>query len=152
MPCFTILIADDDDDDFLIIRSAFSDSGYTHKLAHKKSGQELLDHLYALVKNQEALPDMILMDINMPKLCGVKTLELIRKEKTFDAIPVIIHTTTECPGQKNQCLKLGAQAFVTKSCNYTQVLLFANELDVYLNDPGKIPGLKNASPDEKNQY
>lgn len=151
MPCFTILIADDDDDDFLIIRSAFNDSGYTHKLEHKKSGQELLDHLHTLVNSQEALPDMILMDINMPKLCGVKTLEMIRKEKVFDGIPVIIHTTTECPGQKKQCLTLGAQAFVTKSCNYTQVRLFAQELDAYLKDPGKIPGLKDASPDEKNQ-
>lgn len=136
MTKFRIVIADDDVDDFFIIRQAFEELRHNHIIEHVKDGRQLLDH----ISFASPLPDLILLDIHMPVVDGIKALELIQKDKFLSGIPVVIYSTSRCPDQKRRCEQLGANAFVTKAYSYKKVLLFVRGLHDFLSRASAIPG------------
>lgn len=141
MKSFRIIIADDDDDDFLLIKEAFRELNLEHFLIRKSDGVQLLDYLLQVTKEHKALPDLILLDINMPKMDGIEVLEKINTEKAYKTIPVIIYSTSNCPDQKEKCLRLGAQAFVTKGSTYKKVMAFVARINNFLKEGSRLPGL-----------
>ena len=96
---FTILVADDDPDDRSLIQEAFDEAQLGNPLKFVQDGIELLDHLHR--RNgfssllDTALPGMILLDLNMPRMDGGEALEKIKDDSDLRRIPVIILTTSK---------------------------------------------------------
>jgi CheY-like chemotaxis protein len=87
-PTLKIAFCDDDPDDFLILRATLEDAGYRDAIcACAFSGKELLD---ALCGSDGNLPDVILLDISMPAMDGLETLERIRRDAKYQSIPVLL--------------------------------------------------------------
>lgn len=141
MDDFKIVITDDDEEDFLIMKEAFEDLKLTHTLIHKQDGNKLLTYLKDCQRFGAKYPDLVLLDINMPKLNGVEVLELIKKEFKYRHIPVVMYSTSSCPDQKKQCMDLGAQAFVSKPSQFKKVVAFVKRLDSFFKDSAAMPGL-----------
>ena len=96
---FSILIAEDDEDDYLFTLEALKEAGVDNTAVHwVKDGNETLEYLFSRLNgtngSSEQLPNMILLDLNMPKKSGREVLKEIKSNDCFRKIPVIILTTS----------------------------------------------------------
>ncbi|MGG6240523.1 PAS domain-containing protein [Nodosilinea sp. AN01ver1] len=101
-----ILLAEDNDMNVATISSFLTASGY--RLIYAKNGQE------AVELTQTQAPDLILMDIQMPGMDGLQAMQLIRSEARFATLPIIALTALAMPGDRDRCLKAGANQYLPK--------------------------------------
>jgi CheY-like chemotaxis protein len=151
MADFAVFIVDDDDDDFYIIREAFVRAGNTCDLHHVNNGKLLLEELSYIRQTSRKYPDLILLDINMPKMDGVRALELIKRDGAYRQIPVIIYSTSSSPEQTDKCMDLGAKAVVLKGWNFEKVIAFAHKINRFLHDPEALRDFGNNGEDETDE-
>ena len=115
----TIFLVDDDDDDIYLARLTFSKHFPDWKLTSFDDGQSLIDHLttHALTP----LPDLIILDLNMPRLTGFKALEQLKSHTDWKQVPVAILTTSSNGDDRERSRQLGACAFMTKPATAEQL-------------------------------
>jgi len=107
----SILIAEDDKDDAFLIHSTFTGSNLFKKIDIVSNGEELLKHLH---NESLDLPDIILTDLNMPRMTGYEALESIQDHPRLCSIPVVVFSTSGNPGIVSRCIRLGAKDFLVK--------------------------------------
>lgn len=109
MPSSVLLVEDNIDDEFLA-RRVLRKAGIT-VIRVARDGQEALN---MLLTSGEPLPEMLILDLRLPKIDGLKVFsELRRKERTM-SLPVLILTSSDDPEDREACLRLGALAFLIK--------------------------------------
>ena len=113
---FRIWIADDDFEDFQLIKKTFQENKQNVQLSHVEDGQYLIDILKAQSKNTKfgELPNLILLDLNMPRKEGLEVLKEIKENKILCKIPIIIFTTSKTPKDIEKAYELGASCYVSK--------------------------------------
>jgi CheY-like chemotaxis protein len=117
--CPDILLVDDDAEDCLIIQGAFEDLGYTSLIHFEGDGEKAIDYLQHCLQ-EGALPSLIILDLNMPRMNGRQTLSYLKSNEAFAAIPVIIFSTSLNKFEYDQCLALGAHSYVIKPMTYKE--------------------------------
>jgi CheY-like chemotaxis protein len=130
---FRILIADDDEDDSFILTEAFKKFG-RHDIRYVKDGQQLLDYLDQQVRSSGEFPDLILLDINMPKTNGIQALGFIRSSKDFAHIPILMYSTSTDREQIQKCRKLGSNGFISKAWSNDEVLSSVRNINHFLKE------------------
>lgn len=140
MKNYTVFITDDDADDYLILTSIFHNLNLMHQFRHLKDGEQLISNLLEIVNTKQPLPDIIILDYNMPKMNGLEALIEIRKHTALSLIPVIVYSTSSDPELENVLLKRGATSYVTKSSSLEKAVEFALAIDSYLRGLKDIPG------------
>lgn len=109
----TILHAEDDDGHALLVRNGLKKAGFHNCLVRFRDGQEALD--YFTGPDGIAVTSRVLMlDVRMPKFDGIEVLRRVRGISDFDAMPVIMLTTSDDPGEKQRCLQLGCNFYLVK--------------------------------------
>lgn len=147
---FSILVAEDDEDDYYLLEMAFRELDLLHNLYHVRNGAELITYLSAAVNKKQELPDLILLDINMPKLNGIEALERIRSDKSYINVPVVIYSTSNSDEQKAQCLELGARDFITKGSSFDKIVSTMRNIDDYIkHDPSATPTMSKKNKNNK---
>jgi signal transduction histidine kinase/DNA-binding response OmpR family regulator len=112
---FTILIADDQPDNLMLLARYLEKEGYSYIKA--KDGLETLE------KTRNHMPDLILLDVNMPHKDGFAVLEEIRADPAIEHIPVIILTAARLePAQIQSGLNMGADDYITKPFDRRELL------------------------------
>lgn len=114
----TILIAEDDEEDLLFIRDALEECQYTGDVRSVKDGEELMDYLHRLGRyarpGNAPRPDLILLDLRMPKKDGFEALREIRADSRLQSIPVVVLTTSRVEWDIQNSYALGANAYLAK--------------------------------------
>lgn len=105
-----IFYADDDAEDREIFCEIITEINPAIKVALAKDGREALDCLSALTQ----LPDVIFLDINMPRMSGVECLSRLKSNDRLKSIPVVIYSTTSHSQEADKLLALGAKKFLPK--------------------------------------
>jgi CheY-like chemotaxis protein len=119
MHSITILIAEDDPDDQLLAREALDESRIANTVYFVDDGQELMDFLrQAGVYCDAPRPDLILLDLNMPRKDGREALAEIKADPLLRSIPVVILTTTKANEEVLHAYNLGANSFVVKPVSF----------------------------------
>jgi len=118
IPFYHILLADDDKDDCLLLADALNDLPLATELTTVRHGEELMLHLHA---NNE-LPDLLFLDLNMPRKNGFECLIEIKQSEKLRAIPVIIFTTSFAADVVNLLHKNGAQHYICKPNAFEQLV------------------------------
>jgi CheY-like chemotaxis protein len=108
------LHADDDVDDLDLLQEIAEVSNPSFKIISVRNGQEVLEFLEASL----VIPDIIILDINMPIMDGRACLKFIKKDSRFSNIPVIIFSTSSDQRDVELCHELGAIAYVEKPFNF----------------------------------
>ena len=127
-PGITALIIDDDEDDRFFMEQAFkTDSAHT-QVYLAADGQQALDWL----QSAQPLPDVILLDLNMPGMNGFEVLKHLKQSAFYHPIPVVILTTSDVDSDREQARQLGATEFITKPTTYTGLRAIANRLRLTL--------------------
>lgn len=122
----TVLCIDDDLDDLMFIREAILSFNPVLEIIEVPDGKAGLDYL-SDCKMNEMLPCLIIMDINMPRMDGKKTMNLIRKDDMLSAIPLVVFTTSSNAEDRKYFEDLGVTYF-TKPSHYNSFLKKVKEI------------------------
>lgn len=122
----TILLVDDDDDDLLILQEAFDALGSSFHILEARNGVEALQCLNQL-KQLDALPDLIVLDTNMPRMDGKQTLGAIKRDAHLSTVPVVALSTSSAAVDK-QFFEAYGVAFITKPIGFPELLSVATRL------------------------
>lgn len=137
-----ILIAEDDPDDRELAEEALALTPCGSHLSFVKDGQELMDYLeqtgdYA---NQDLpLPDLILLDLNMPRIDGRTALRRIRESDRLKHIPVVILTTSKDDREVNHAYMNGANSFITKPSDFEDFVATLAKAEDYWATTVRLP-------------
>jgi CheY-like chemotaxis protein len=122
---FSIVVADDDPDDRLLIKDAFDEISFDSLLRFVDDGEKLISYLFREKGHSDSydqpVPDLIILDINMPRFDGWEVLKLIKEHFRFRKIPTMILSTTNNQDDIDRAYELGANAFVTKPATFDEL-------------------------------
>lgn len=108
----TILLVEDSQTDRELISEALKDTKLKHRLHLAVDGEEALQFL------QSERPDLILLDLNLPKKSGLDVLKTMKQDPTLRAIPVIILTNSTAPADVESCYASCANAYIRKPLGF----------------------------------
>jgi len=127
-----VLLIEDDPGDVLITREAFEHYKIHNTLRVARDGQEGLDYLYQRGSHKGATrPDLILLDLNLPKYDGHQLLEKIKSDPELCHIPVIVLTTSAAEEDILRSYRLHANAYVTKPVGFEQFMNVIRQIDEF---------------------
>ena len=128
-----ILMADDDADDRMLMKEALEENELPHYIDFVVDGAELLDYLHKRGKfvNQSLRPNLIILDLNMPKVDGREALGYIKSHVELKRIPVVILTTSKAEEDIVKAYDLGVNSFICKPVRFEELVTVAREIGKY---------------------
>jgi CheY-like chemotaxis protein len=112
-------MADDDPEDCMLASHAFAESGAKAAFSCVGDGVELMDYLAEHSRSEaKRLPDLILLDLNMPRKNGWQALIEIKSGPALQHIPIVILTSSREQEDVDSTLKAGADSFITKPATF----------------------------------
>lgn len=131
-----ILLVEDNQDDVELTKRAFSESGFAVRLNFATDGIEALKFLE---DSEKDYPDLILLDINMPKMNGIEFLSSLRKHDEYNYIPVIFLTTSESELDIYNVYKNHGNCYVVKPIGFKEFLEVVENIKNYWLFISKLP-------------
>lgn len=142
-PCLTILLADDDEEDQMFTREALEESGWPHDLFCVNDGEELLDYLgdqnSSYPDGVVRLPDIILLDLNMPRKDGRETLQYLKNDPHLKSIPVVVLTTSCSEQDILESYSIGANTYITKPVTFEGLVTALKAMGHYWFSIAQLP-------------
>lgn len=136
-----ILLVEDDPGDELITREAFEHNKLKNRLHVAHDGEEGLNYLYRRGEFADApRPDLILLDLNLPKYDGRQLLEKVKSDPDLARIPVVVLTTSSAEEDILKSYKLHANAYVTKPVDLDQFMKAVRQIDEFFVQVVRLPG------------
>jgi two-component system response regulator len=122
----TILIIEDSQDDKDLILRAFKKSNVQARIVVLQDGAEAIDYMQCtgVYKDKATfdIPDIILLDLKLPKIDGKEVLETYRNDSFFRLIPIIILSSSGERNDLNDCYALGANSYIKKPIDFKHFL------------------------------
>ncbi len=130
-----ILLIEDNADDELLMLRALKKNHILNRVVVARDGVEALDYLFSTGiyegKDAEPLPQLILLDLKLPKINGLEVLKRMRADKRTKYIPVVVLTSSTEEKDIISSYDLGANGFVQKPMDFNEFVEVANQLGVY---------------------
>ena len=118
-----ILLAEDNNGDVFLIQEALHAHHIAHALHVVRDGSEALDFVLRMGTSDLPCPDLILLDLNLPKAEGTQVLGAIRKRSECSETPVIVVTSSDAPMDKERVAKLGITSYFKKPFDLDEYML-----------------------------
>jgi CheY-like chemotaxis protein len=132
---FHILLAEDDEDDSLLIRDAVAEAGIAGTVHIVGDGQAMLDYLRRSQKTGGDAacprPDLVILDLHMPRKTGVEALAELRADREICHFPVVVLTTSRQPKDMADCYDQGITSFIVKPDSYRALVDIVRNLASY---------------------
>ena len=128
-----ILLVEDNPDDVELTQRAFRRSCLGNRIISKRDGQEALDYLFGTDDSEPAgpLPNVILLDLNMPRINGLELLQRLRSDDRTRAVPVVILTTSDEQRDVIDSYQLGANSYIRKPVDTREFFEAIKSLEQY---------------------
>jgi len=117
-----IILAEDNPADVFIVRMALSDSNLGSNLRVLSDGEEVLRFIADLEKGAEPMPDLLLLDLNLPKYSGITVLEKIRASSKCSSLKVIVITSSNSQADRADAARLDAMCYFLKPNDVSEFL------------------------------
>jgi two-component system response regulator len=130
----TILLVEDNRDDVELTLRAFAKNGLANEVIVARDGAEALDRLFGTgihERNDAPAPDVVLLDLNLPKVDGLEVLRRIRGADRTRRLPVVILTSSTEERDVLRSYDLGANSFVRKPVDFVAFVEAARQLGLY---------------------
>lgn len=136
-----LLVEDNPDDEALTLR-ALRKNNIQNEVVVAHDGVEALDYLFGTGayadRNVEILPQVVLLDLNLPKVDGLSVLRKVRADKRTKLLPIVILTSSNEERDRINGYDLGANSYVRKPVDFNQFIEAVRQLGLYwliLNEP-----------------
>ncbi len=130
-----ILVAEDDPTDAYFFERAFRRAGIPVTLHFVRDGQEALDYLRGAGpfadRTRHPLPQLVLLDLKMPRLDGFEVLERARKQSALNSMQIVIFSSSEEPKDINRAYGLGANSYLVKPHSMTELTALVGRFKKY---------------------
>lgn len=123
-----ILLVEDDLIDVKTIKRALKELHITNELVVAGNGEEALSYLQ---NEQNKRPQIILLDLNMPKMNGFEFLQLVRRDDKLKMLPIVVLTTSKEEKDKIDSFKLNVAGYMVKPVDYLQFVEVVRTIDLY---------------------
>ena len=135
-----VLLVEDDPGDILMTREAFEEHKVRNRLNVVSDGVEALAYLRREGKYAEAVrPDLVLLDLNLPRRDGREVLAEIKKDEDLHHIPVVVLTTSQADEDILCSYQLHANAYVTKPVDFDRFISVVRQIDDFFVSVVKLP-------------
>ncbi|WAC01338.1 response regulator [Lacinutrix neustonica] len=122
-----ILLIEDDMIEIMKLNRTISTLKLDHKIIEANNGEEALQ----ILEQKDNLPDIILLDLNMPKINGIEFLNILKKDAVLKYIPTIILTTSNNQKDLLECYKTGVAGYIIKPLKYEDYVSKIEKLLAY---------------------
>ncbi|MGJ8761068.1 response regulator [Polaribacter sp. R2A056_3_33] len=109
-----ILLIEDNLIEIMKMKRTLSLLKLEHTIQEAKNGEEALK----ILEDKSNFPDLILLDLNMPKMSGIEFLSILKKDESIQHIPTVILTTSDNQRDLDQCYKIGVSGYILKPLKY----------------------------------
>lgn len=127
MNVLKILLVEDDLIEIMKLNRTVSTLKLNHKIIEANNGEDALK----ILEKKEDLPDIILLDINMPKINGIEFLNILKKDEVLRYLPTIVLTTSSNQKDLLECYKIGIAGYVLKPLKYEDYVSKIEKLLAY---------------------
>ena len=135
-----VLLVEDDPGDVLITKEAFEENKVRNQLSVVNDGVKALAYLRQEDGYADApRPDLILLDLNLPKMDGHEVLAQIKSDVNLQRIPVVVLTTSDAEEDVLRSYNLHANAYVTKPVDFERFLSVVRQIDEFFVTVVKLP-------------
>jgi CheY-like chemotaxis protein len=135
-----VLLVEDDPGDVLMTQEAFEMHKVRNRLTVVSDGAEALSYLRREGQYADAVrPDLVLLDLNLPRRDGRQVLEEIKKDDELCRIPVVVLTTSSADEDILRSYQLHANAYVTKPVDFEQFISVIRQIDEFFVSVVKLP-------------
>ena len=135
-----LLMAEDDPEDQMLVRKAFAQAHLANDFMIVNDGEALMDYLYRRSPYEEAhRPDLILLDLNMPRKDGREALREIKADPRLRAIPVVVLTTSAAEEDILRTYDFGVNSYIQKPVTFSKLVELIRELGNYWFKIVKLP-------------
>lgn len=130
-----ILLVEDNPDDVKLTERALKKSKILNELMVAQDGVEAVDYLFGTGKyagrDTKALPQVVLLDLKMPRMDGLEVLQRIRTDERTKLLPVVVLTTSSEDRDRVESYKLGANSYIRKPVDFDQFVSAVQNLGLY---------------------
>ncbi len=147
-PIYRVLLLEDSEADTYLFRQAMKNTGLNHDLTVIDDGEKGLDFAqrqgdYAAI----AVPDLVVLDLNLPKAGGAEVLAAMRQHKELVDVPVIILSSSETPPEKERAQELGVARYITKPMHLADYLRIGEQIKELLLELKATPAATPTPPE-----
>ena len=148
-----ILLAEDLEDDILLIQRAFVAAKIATPLHIVRDGEEAVEYLEGIGKYSNRaeypLPDLLLLDLKMPKMDGMEVLRWLRNQPELKALRVVVLTSSEDIYDVNRAYELGANSFLVKPLEFINYPALVRTLNTFWLKESQTPKVERPARKEK---
>ncbi len=130
-----ILLVEDNPDDVKLTMRALKKSNILNTVVTANDGIEALDYLFGTGRfsgrDTNTMPQLVLLDLKMPRMDGLEVLERIRADERTKILPVVILTTSSEDKDRVESYKLGANSYIRKPVDFNQFVQAVQQLGLY---------------------
>lgn len=105
-----VVLAENSAPDVILVKETLRTAGIEAELKVFPDGEECVRHL----TTSDELPDAIIVDLNLPRVDGFEVLKVVRAERRYDGVPVVVLTSARGAEDRRRSFELGANAFIAK--------------------------------------
>ena len=135
-----VLLVEDDEGDVLMTREALDEGKVFNRLNVVGDGVEAVSYLRRRGKYADAVrPDLVLLDLNLPKRDGRQVLEEIKSDPDLRRIPIVVLTTSEAEEDVLRSYDLHANAYVTKPVDFERFVEVIRQIDEFFISVVRLP-------------
>ena len=136
-----VLLVEDDPGDVMLTREAFADNKLRNQLYVVNDGVSALEFLRRRGQYVDApTPDLILLDLNLPRMDGREVLAVLKADEMLRSIPVVVLTTSEAEEDIMRSYQLHANAYVTKPVDFERFISVVRQIDDFFVTVVRLPG------------
>ena len=135
-----ILLLEDEAADAYLVKIALKENKILARLHHVDDGREGLSFLQQKGEySQMPRPDLILLDLNMPRMNGYEFLAAVKNDERFKSIPIVVLTTSDVESDVVSAYQLGAASYITKPTGIDQFMSMINKISEYWMEIVRLP-------------